>query len=173
MTKAWLEPNLERRKSVLHRYGYIPYIHTYIHEKVCFAEMDTYIHAWESVLHRDGYIHTWESVLHRDRYIHAYIHEKVCCTEMDTYIHEMLASPWAITGSPCYTAEISSVPELHFLEDIEGKAPVQPGVFPLGERQSMRIPQPSTLSDSSYEELAQTPFLSLGISEAMCHCNYP
>lgn len=119
------------------------WIHTYMHEKVCYTEMDTYIH------------------------------EKVCCTEMDTYIHEMLASPWAITGSPCYTAEISSVPELHFLEDIEGKAPVQPGVFPLGERQSMRIPQPSTLSDSSYEELAQTPFLSLGISEAMCHCNYP
>ena len=45
MTKAWLEPNLERRKSVLHRYGYIPYIHTYIHEKVCFTEIDTYIHA--------------------------------------------------------------------------------------------------------------------------------
>lgn len=64
-----------------------------------------------------------------------YIHEKVCCTEMDKYIHEMLASPWAIMGPPCYTAEISSVPELYFLEDIEGKAPVRPGVFPSDEGQ--------------------------------------
>lgn len=56
---------------------------------------------------------------------------------METYIHKMVADH-RVTHS--YTAEIASVPELHFLEDIGRKAPTWPGVFLSGRGERMRIP---------------------------------